>query len=96
MRSAHDVIIEPVVSEKSYSLLEQGQYTFVVHPDASKTEIKQAIEEIFDVKVDRVNTMRRRGKRVRFGLQRGKRTDVKRAVVTLAAGDEIDVFEMGL
>jgi large subunit ribosomal protein L23 len=95
MKSPRDVIIAPVVSEKSYEALDEGHYTFVVHPDANKTEIKQAVETIFGVKVASVNTMRRKGKVKRFGLQYGKRKDEKRAVVTLREGEEIDVFEVG-
>lgn len=92
MRNPHDVIIEPVVSEKSYSLLDDGRYTFIVHPTANKTEIKQAVEAIWGVRVRKVNTLNRPGKRVRFGLVQGQRRRTKRAVVTLAEGDEIDIF----
>jgi large subunit ribosomal protein L23 len=95
MKSPRDVIIAPVVSEKSYEALDDGRYTFVVHPNANKTEIKQAIETIFGVKVASVNTMRRKGKVKRFGLHLGKRKDEKRAVVTLREGEQIDVFEVG-
>lgn len=96
MTHPRDVIFEPVVSEKTYELLDQGHYTFLVHPDANKTQIKQAVEDIFGVKVARVNTMNRRGKTKRFGLQWGKRKDTKRAIVILAEGEEIDIFEAGL
>lgn len=96
MRDPRDVIIEPVVSEKSYALLDAGRYTFVVHPTANKTEIKQAVESIFNVKVANVNTLNRQGKRKRFGLTFGQRKSTKRAIVTLAEGDEIDIFEAGL
>lgn len=92
MKTPHDIIIEPVVSEKSYALLDEGRYTFVVAPDANKTEIKQAVEHIWGVRVRKVNTLRRPGKRVRFGLVRGQRKHTKRAVVTLAEGDQIDIF----
>lgn len=92
MKSPHDVIIEPVVSEKSYGLLDQGRYTFVVHPDANKTEIRQAVEAIWGVRVTKVNTLNRKGKRVRFGLVQGRRKQTKRAIVALAEGDEIDIF----
>ena len=95
MKSPRDVIIAPVVSEKSYEALDEGRYTFVVHPKANKTEIKQAIESIFGVKVANVNTLHRKGKVKRFGLQFGKRKDEKRAVVTLREGEQIDVFEVG-
>ncbi len=96
MRNSRDVIIEPVISEKSYALLDEGRYTFIVDPRSNKTQIKQAVEEIFDVKVTSVNTLNRRGKTKRFGYVRGKRKDTKRAIVTLAEGDEIDIFDAGL
>jgi large subunit ribosomal protein L23 len=92
VKTPHDVIIEPVVSEKSYSLLDDSRYTFIVHPSANKTEIKQAVEAIWGVTVRKVNTLNRPGKRVRFGLVRGQRKKTKRAIVTLAEGDEIDIF----
>ncbi|MEY2476804.1 MAG: large subunit ribosomal protein [Actinomycetota bacterium] len=95
MRDPRDVIIKPVVSEKSYALLDEGVYTFVVHPDSNKTEIKQAIEAIFGVQVAKVNTMNRNGKRKRNRrtFTYGKRPDTKRAIVTLAPGERIDLFE---
>ena len=93
MKSARDVIIRPVVSEKSYAGLEANQYTFLVHKDASKSEIKQAVEQIWDVQVLRVNTMKRKGKSTRFRFTYGKRPDEKRAIVKLAPGDSIDIFE---
>ena len=85
------VIIKPIVSEKSYSLIDQGKYTFEVDPRSNKTEIKQAIEHIFQVKVDSVNTLNRSGKvrKTKFGI--GKRKDTKRAIVTLKSGT-IDLF----
>ncbi|MBE9924574.1 50S ribosomal protein L23 [Cellulosimicrobium cellulans] len=90
-KDPRDVILAPVVSEKSYGLLDEGKYTFVVDPRANKTEIKIAIEQIFSVKVASVNTINRKGKtrRTRFGL--GKRKDTKRAIVTLREGT-IDIF----
>ncbi len=90
-KDPRDVIIRPIVSEKSYNLIDQGKYTFEVDPRANKTEIKLAIEKIFDVTVSNVNTMNRQGKtrRTRFGM--GKRKDTKRAVVTLSSGS-IDIF----
>ena len=88
-----DVILAPVVSEKSYSLLDQNAYTFEVHPDANKTEIRQAVETIWDVKVVNVNTINRKGKTKRFRLKSGKRSDSKRAVVKLAPDDKIEIFE---
>ena len=88
-----DVILAPVVSEKSYSLLDQNAYTFVVHPEANKTEIRQAVETIWDVKVVSVNTVNRKGKSKRFRYTMGKRPDTKRAVVKLAEGHKIEIFE---
>ena len=91
-KNHRDVLVKPVVSEKSYSLMDLGKYTFEVDPRSNKTEIKIAIEKVFGVKVASVNTLNRQGKtrRTRFGL--GKRKDVKRAIVTLVAGESIDVF----
>ena len=90
-----DVILEPVVSEKSYNLLDEGAYTFKVHPDANKIQIRQAIESIFDVRVLKVTTANRKGKRKRNrrALTFGRRPDTKRAIVTLVEGDTIDLFE---
>lgn len=96
MKDPRDIIHRPVVSEKSYSLLEDNTYTFVVDKRANKTEIKQAVESIFDVHVVRVNTQNRPGKRKRRGTTVGRRPDVKRALVTLAEGDEIELFDAGL
>ena len=95
MRDPRDVILRPVVSEKSYGLLDSGAYTFVVHPDANKIEIRQAVEAIFNVKVLKVNTLNRNGKRKRNrrSFTFGKRADTKRAIVTLAGDDRIDLFE---
>ena len=95
MRDPRDVILRPIVSEKSYALLDDGAYTFVVHPDANKVEIRQAVEAIFNVRVRKVNTLNRKGKRKRNrrNFTFGKRADTKRAVVTLHAGDRIDLFE---
>lgn len=87
-----DVILKPVVSEKSYGLLDQNKYTFVVRPDANKVQIRQAVEQIFDVKVTSVNTLNRQGKRKRTRFGYGKRADSKRAIVTLREGDRIDIF----
>jgi len=91
-KDPRDVVLSPVVSEKSYNLIDDNKYTFVVHPDANKTEIKIAVEQIFDVKVTAVNTLNRKGKtrRTRNGL--GKRKDTKRAIVSVAAGQSIDIF----
>jgi large subunit ribosomal protein L23 len=88
-----DILLAPVVSEKSYGLLEERQYTFVVKPDANKTEIKIAVEKVFGVKVLSVNTLNRTGKRKRSRTGYGKRRDTKRAIVTLSEGSRtIDVF----
>jgi large subunit ribosomal protein L23 len=93
MKTAHDIILAPVVSEKSYDLIENhNTYTFEVDPRSNKEKIKHAIETVFGVKVLRVNTMNRKGKVKRTGYKLGKRKDVKRAVVTLAVGDSIDLF----
>ena len=95
MKNPRDIIFEPVVSEKSYDLIQDfNTYTFVVDKRANKTEIKQAIAEIFDVRVTRVNTINRRGKVKRTGWKMGKRPDTKRALVTLAVGSSIDIFEV--
>jgi large subunit ribosomal protein L23 len=90
-KDPRDVIIAPVVSEKSYGLIDEGKYTFIVDPRSNKTEIKRAIETIYKVEVASVNTLNRRGKatRTRFGI--GKRKDTKRAIVTLKSG-AIDIF----
>ncbi len=95
MKDPRDVILEPVVSEKSYGLIDRNVYTFVVHPNASKPEISDAVSSIFDVKVLKVNTLNRKGKatRNRRTGKVGKRADRKRALVTLAEGDSIDLFE---
>jgi large subunit ribosomal protein L23 len=90
--NARDILMRPVVSEKSYGLLDEGKYTFIVAPDANKTQIKQAVEEVFRVKVTGVNTLNRQGKRRRTRFGWGKRVDTKRAIVTLAEGDRIDIF----
>ena len=88
-----DVILAPIVSEKSYSLLDQNSYTFKVHPDANKTEIRQAVEAIWGVKVLSVNTLNRKGKLKRFRFIEGRRPGSKRAIVKLAEGDKIEIFE---
>ena len=95
MKDPRDIIIEPVVSEKSYGLIEQGVYTFRVDPRASKPEIHDAVEAIWGVTVVKVNTLNRQGKtrRVRGSNRTGKRSDTKRAIVTLAPGNEIPLFE---
>lgn len=92
IRDHRDIILAPVVSEKAYGLLDENKYTFLVKPTANKTEIKIAIEKIFDVKVTAVNTINRKGKTRRTVNGLGKRPDTKRAIVTLAEGDRIDIF----
>ena len=87
-----DVIFAPVVSEKSYSVLDQNWYTFLVHPDANKTQIKIAIQQIFNVRVLTVNTINRQGKRKRTKTGFGQRKTTKRALVKLADGDRIEAF----
>ena len=94
-KTSRDVIVRPVVSEKSYAGIEQNTYTFLVDPRANKTEIKEAVQAIWDVRVTSVNTLRRRGKMKRRGYTRGRRPDEKRAIVTLAPGDTIEIFEGG-
>jgi large subunit ribosomal protein L23 len=87
-----DILLAPVISEKSYALLDENKYTFIVRPDANKTQIKIAVEQVFGVRVTSVNTLNRQGKvmRTRYGF--GKRSDTKRAIVSLADGDRIDIF----
>lgn len=87
-----DILLAPVVSEKAYGLLDQNKYTFLVAPDANKTQIKIAVEQVFGVKVVSVNTMNRQGKNKRTRFGDGKRKDTKRAIVQVAAGDRIDIF----
>ena len=95
MKDPRDIIFEPIVSEKSYDLIEDtNTYTFVVDRRANKTEIKQAVASIFDVTVLSVNTMNRKGKLKRTGYVLGRRKDTKRALVKLADGDKIDIFEV--
>jgi large subunit ribosomal protein L23 len=92
IRDPRDILLAPVVSEKSYGLLDENKYTFLVAPEANKTEIKIAVETVFKVRVTNVNTLNRPGKqrRTRYGF--GKRPDTKRAIVTVAAGERIDIF----
>jgi len=91
----HRVLIRPVVSEKSYALMENNVYVFVVDPSATKVDVRRAVEEAFRVRVDRVNTLNRKGKvrRNRRTNTVGRRSDTKRAIVTLHEGDSIDLFE---
>ena len=92
MKDHREVLLAPVVSEKSYSLLDENKYTFIVAPDANKTEIKIAAEKVFGVKVVSVNTMNRQGKNKKTRFGDGKRKDTKRAIVQVAAGSRIDIF----
>ena len=87
-----DIILAPVVSEKSYSLIDQNAYTFLVHPGANKTEIRRVVEQIWGVKVVSVNTVNRKGKVKRFRYTLGKRQDTKRAIVKLAPDNKIEIF----
>ena len=95
MKSSRDVIIRPVVSEKSYAGLEHNSYTFLVDPRSNKTEIKEAVQAIWNVRVTSVNTLKRKGKLKRRGYTKGHRPLEKRAIVTLAEGDAIEIFETG-
>lgn len=92
IRDHRDVLLAPVVSEKSYGLLDENKYTFLVDPKANKTEIKIAVETVFKVHVTGVNTINRPGKRRRTRVGTGKRPDTKRAIVTVADGERIDIF----
>ncbi len=95
MKDPRDVVFKPVVSEKSYDLIQDNNtYTFLVDKRSNKTEIKQAVQEIFDVRVVSVNTMNRKGKQKRTGYVLGRRASSKRALVKLAVGDSIDIFEV--
>ena len=87
-----DILIAPVISEKSYSLLDENKYTFLVAPGANKTQIKLAVQDVFGVKVTSVNPNNREGKRVRTRFGFGRRAATKRAIVTVAAGERIDIF----
>jgi large subunit ribosomal protein L23 len=87
-----DILLRPVISEKSYGLLDENKYTFVVRPDANKTQIKIAVEQVFNVRVLDVNALNRQGKRKRTRFGYGRRKNTKRAVVSLAPGDRIELF----
>lgn len=90
---ARQVLIAPVVSEKSYSLIEENKYSFRVHEKAHKTQVRQAVEELFDVKVEGVNILKVQSKPKRRGISRGKKPGWKKAIVQLRAGDSIEIFE---
>ena len=87
-----DILLAPVISEKSYGLLDENKYTFLVRPDSNKTQIKIAVEQVFGVKVIGVNTSNREGKRRRTNAGWGRRAATKRAVVSVAPGQRIDIF----
>ena len=91
--NVRDVLIAPVVSEKSYSLIEDNKYSFRVHPRAHKTQIRQAVEELFDVKVEGVNIVKVQPKPKRRGYNKGKKPGWKKAIVQLRTGDRIEIFE---
>ncbi|MBE3587506.1 MAG: 50S ribosomal protein L23 [Thermoanaerobacteraceae bacterium] len=93
MKDPRDILKRPVVSEKSMSLVGDNKYTFIVDPAANKIEIKKAVEELFNVKVEKVNTMRVKGKVKRVRNIVGRRPDVKKAIVTLKEGNKIELFE---
>jgi len=94
MKEARDIIISPIITEKSMDLMESNNtYTFQVAKDSNKVEIKNAIQEIFNVDVVNVNTMNLKGKEIRLGVHEGKRPDWKKALVKLAKDDEIEIFE---
>lgn len=88
-----DIIVSPIVSEKTYAEAERGKYTFMVAARATKPDIRRAVEQIWGVRVRSVNTMRRRGKAVRRHWVRGRRPDVRRAIVTVQPGEKIEIFE---
>ena len=90
--TAHEIIIRPIVSERSYSAMEENKYTFEVHKDANKYQIKDAVEEIFNVKVVRVNTMSVKPKTKRVRYVAGKTRSWKKAIITVAEGDSIEIF----
>lgn len=93
MKDPRDIILRPVVTEKSMALMEENKYTFIVDPRANKTEIKKAVEALFKVKVEKVNTMRVKGKTKRVRNIIGKEPDYKKAIVKLKKGDRIELFE---
>ena len=95
MKTQRDVIIRPVVSEKSYAGIEENTYTFLVDRRCNKTEIKEAVQAIWNVQVTSVRTLNRKGKVKRRRYTKGKRPDEKRAIVSLAEGDSIEIFETG-
>lgn len=91
--TSHDIIRKPVITEKSMAAMAENKYTFIVHINANKSQIKRAVEEVFNVKVTDVKTLRTMGKTKRMGVHVGKRADFKKAMVTLAEGSSIEFFE---
>ena len=91
--TSHDIIRKPVITEKSMAAMAENKYTFIVHINANKSQIKRAVEEVFNVKVADVKTLRTMGKTKRMGVHVGKRADFKKAMVTLAEGSSIEFFE---
>ena len=89
----NEVLLAPIVSEKSYSLIDDNKYSFRIHPDAHKTQVRQAVEELFDVRVERVNIVKVQPKPKRRGMTRGQRPGWKKAIVQLRAGDTIEIFQ---
>jgi large subunit ribosomal protein L23 len=89
----NEVLLAPVVSEKSYSLIDDRKYSFKIHPDAHKTQVRQAVEELFDVKVEGVNIVKVQSKPKRRGMHKGMRPGWKKAIVQLAEGETIEIFE---
>jgi large subunit ribosomal protein L23 len=89
----NEVLLAPVVSEKSYSLIDDNKYSFRIHPDAHKTQVRQAVEQLFDVKVQRVNIVKVQSKPKRRGISKGTRPGWKKAIVQLAEGESIEIFE---
>lgn len=96
MRDPHDIIIKPIVTENSMDLMADKKYTFVVDKKSNKTEIKNAVEQVFGVKVEKVNTMNMLGKKKRMGVHVGKRADWKKAIVTLTEGSKTIEFFDGI
>jgi large subunit ribosomal protein L23 len=89
----NEVLLAPIVSEKSYSLIDDNKYSFRIHPDAHKTQVRQAVEELFEVKVERVNIVKVQPKPKRRGMTRGSKPGWKKAIVQLRAGDTIEIFQ---
>jgi len=93
LQDPYDIIKRPVLTEKSYDQMNEGKYTFMVDVNANKYQIKQAIETVFKVKVDKVNTLKQQGKLKRMGRNEGRRPSYKKAIVKLKPGSKIEFFE---